>query len=129
MLKSLAVGALATFVSAEDPHKEYFEKIGAEFATAFLYGMKVGGFDEVDLFQCLHREQNAVRFFYEADEGLKKSLARKDPYEAIHSLKELVGFIAIMAYDHVPGRDDRKLCYELKKDGEWEDYEKVIRLL
>ena len=33
-----------------------------------------------------------------------------------------------MAYDHVPGRD-HKLCYELTKEGEWRDYEEIIREL
>lgn len=109
-----------------DPRREYFQKIGAEFATAFLYGAKVGGFDEIDLFQCLEREEHAVDFFYQADEKLKESAVRKDPYEAIYGLKELIGFIAIMANEHVPGRD-HKLCYELSKDGNWEGYERIIR--
>ena len=121
------VGEELTEVRAEpDPKKEYFQKIGAEFAAAFLYGSKVGGFDEIDLFQCLEREPEALHFFYQADEKLKDSLHRKDPYEGIYGLKELIGFIAIMANEHVPGRD-RKLCYELEKDGDWEGYERIIR--
>ena len=59
-------GALATAVLAQspDPRKDYFEKEGARFAQAFLFGAKIGAFDEIDLYQCLQREPEAVRFFY-----------------------------------------------------------------
>merc|ERR1719272_2100769 len=117
MLKTITLAALTATCTAEDPRKEYFEKIGAQFAHGFLYGAKVGSFDEVDLFTCLQRETDALKYFYQADEELKRSLYKHDPDEAIHGLKELIGFIAIMANTNVPGRSGR-ICSELAFDGQ-----------
>ena len=69
-----------------------------------------------------------MRFFYEADKTVKAGLASHHPEESIKGLKELIGFIAIMASDRVPGREAR-LCSEVKKDGHWEDYERIIKAL
>ena len=55
-------------------------------------------------------------------------MAKHEYGEAIHGLKELIGFIAIMASDNVPGRE-HKLCSEVKYEGKWTDFEKIIRAL
>jgi len=37
----------------DDPKRDYFEKMGARFASGFLAGTGVGDVDEVDVYECL----------------------------------------------------------------------------
>lgn len=48
--------------------------MGAEFASGFLFGANIGGFDEKMLFDCLSNEEKAQGIFYNADLELKKAL-------------------------------------------------------
>ena len=61
----------------DDPKREYFERIGAEFAAGFFAGTKVDEFDEIILYECLHREPEAVEIFYKADLALKEAFIHK----------------------------------------------------
>ena len=93
MHKSFAVAVLVGAISAQhhpDPKREYFEKIGAQFAKGFLAGTAVGHIDEIDLYECLEREPTAVEYFYKADETLKEAWIKKDSREAVKALDELV---------------------------------------
>jgi len=93
MHKSFAVAVLVGAISAQhhpDPKREYYEKIGAQFAKGFLAGTRVGHVDEVDLYQCLEKEEKAVEYFYRADETLKHAWYHKDSTEAVKALDELV---------------------------------------
>lgn len=85
-----------------DPKKYYFEKMGAQFARGFLAGMKVGDFDEVDLYECISHEPDALMKFVKADETVKESMLKKDPREGILGLDELIGFIGEMCMETWP---------------------------
>jgi len=67
-----------------------------------LAGTKVGEFDEIDLYECLHREPTAVEYFYHADEALKESWIKKDSTEAVKALDELIGFIIELVKEDYP---------------------------
>jgi hypothetical protein len=86
----------------DDPKREYFEKLGAEFASGFFAGTKVDRFDKIDLYNCLHREPTAVEYFYKADEEMKFALIHKDEHEAIKALDALIGFLAEMVMEDYP---------------------------
>lgn len=64
--------------------------------------MKVGEIDEIDLYECLHREPEAVHFFYDADEKMKRAFVYKNIEEGVKSLDELVKFIVEMALEDYP---------------------------
>jgi hypothetical protein len=85
-----------------DPRKYYFEKMGAQFARGFLAGMKVGEFDEVDLYECITHEPDALMKFIKADETVKSSFLKKDEREGIVGLDELIGFIGEMMVEDWP---------------------------
>jgi len=61
----------------DDPKRDYFEKLGAQWASGFLAGTAVGEIDEIELFECLHAEPKAVELFYKADEAMKYALVKK----------------------------------------------------
>jgi len=86
----------------DDPKREYFEKLGAEFASAFLAGTRVDGFESIDLYNCLHREPTAVEYFYKADEEIKYSFIKKDSRDAVKGLDELIGFIIELVKEDYP---------------------------
>jgi hypothetical protein len=58
------IGGRFKTILKDDPKREYFEKLGAEFASGFFAGVKVDHFDSIDNYNCLHREPNAVYTFY-----------------------------------------------------------------
>lgn len=64
--------------------------------------MKVGEIDEIELYECLHREPEAVHFFYDADEKMKRAFVYKNIEEGVKSLDELVKFIVEMALEDYP---------------------------
>jgi hypothetical protein len=86
----------------DDPKREYFEKLGAEFAVGFFAGTKVDHFDSIDLYNCLHREPSAVYHFYHADEEMKYALQRRDESKAVKALDELIGFLAELVMTDYP---------------------------
>lgn len=86
----------------DDPRREYFEKLGAEFARGFFAGTRVDNFDSIDLYNCLHREPRAVEYFYKADETLKYSFIKHEETEAVKALDELIGFLAEMVMTDYP---------------------------
>lgn len=57
-----------------DPKRAFFTKMGADFASGFLFGANIGGFDEKMLFDCLMNEDRAMQIFYNADMEIKKAL-------------------------------------------------------
>ena len=68
------IGGRFKTILKDDPKREYFEKLGAEFASGFFAGTKVDHFDSIDLYNCLHREPTAVELFYRADLEMKRAL-------------------------------------------------------
>jgi len=113
----------------EDPKREYFEKIGAEFARGFLAGTKVGELDSIDLYNCLHREPKAVEIFYKADETLKESLLHKHPDGVIKAIDETLFFVVEMVMEDFP-RTHIEVCREFKeKDLQFADLKHIIELM
>jgi len=80
------VGGRFKTMLKDDPKREYFEKLGAEFAVGFFAGTRVDRFDSIDLYNCLHREPEAVMRFYRADEEMKSALYRRSEHEVIKLL-------------------------------------------
>ena len=83
----------------DDPKRDYFEKMGAQFASGYFAGTHVGELDEIDLYECLHREPTAVEYFIKADEDLKRAWIHKDPRMAVHSIDEMLGFLGEMVIE------------------------------
>jgi len=48
--------------------------MGADFASGFFFGVKIGGFNPVDLFECMKKEKNAYTTFFNADIEIKKGI-------------------------------------------------------
>jgi len=95
-------GGRVKTILKDDPKREYFEKLGAEFASGFFAGTKVDHFDTIELYNCLHREPNAVHTFYDADRELKYALVKHDEREAVKSLDEMIKFLAEMVMTDYP---------------------------
>ena len=110
-IKGKFLGALKGKKVNDDPKREYFEKIGAEFARGFYAGTKVGETDSIDLYNCLHREPTAVEYFYRADLSLKESFIHKDANQAVKASKELVGFIVELILEDYP-HTHHEICSE-----------------
>jgi len=106
-----AIGGRFKTILKDDPKREYFEKLGAQFAAGFFRGTRVDGFDEIDLYNCLHREPNAVMTFYKADEEFKYALIKKDSHEAIKAMDELIYYIVEMIKTDYP-HTRREVCTE-----------------
>ena len=124
-----AVGGRFKTILKDDPKREYFEKQGAEFATGFLAGTKVGRFDSIDLYECLHREPTAVEVFYKADETFKAALANKDTHEAIKAIDEMIYFIIELVKEDYP-HTRTEVCRDFKSEGaQWEDLERILKEL
>jgi len=102
--------------------------MGAEFATGFLAGTKVGGFDSIDLFECLHREPTAVEYFYKADEALKESWLVKDSHKAVKALDEMLGFIVELVMEDYP-HTHTQVCKDFDKEGKakWDDLVRIFK--
>jgi len=71
--------------------------MGAEFASGFLFGANIGGFDEKMLYDCLQLEPRAQGIFYNADLKLKDALKTGSPDAAIEGFDDMVRFIYDMA--------------------------------
>ncbi len=54
--------------------KEYEKKFGSEFANGFLKGALVGEIAVSELYECLEREEEAVRMFVHANEECSKHM-------------------------------------------------------
>jgi hypothetical protein len=76
--------------------------MGAQFASGFLAGTEVGDLDEIDLYECLHREPTAVEYFYKADMELKSSWIKKDSTDAVKALDELIEFVIELIIEDYP---------------------------
>jgi len=113
----------------DDPKRDYFEKIGAQFAAGFLVGTEVGEFDEVDLFECLHREPKAVEVFYKADMTLKEGLYKKDPTDAVKGLDEMLGYIVELVMEDYP-HTHVQVCkdFDKTKRGQWATLANIMKL-
>lgn len=94
-----------------DPKREYFEKMGAQFAAGFLAGTEVGEVDEIDLYECLHREPTAVEYFYKADRTLKEGWIKKDSHEAVQGIDDLLKFIVELVLEDYP-HSKTQVCKE-----------------
>jgi len=114
----------------EDPRKEYYDKIGAEFSRGFLAGTHVGDFDEIDLFECVEKEPKAFVEFVKADEKLKEALYTKDSRVAVEGLDELVGFVIELVLEDYP-HTHVQVCkdFDKTKKSDWSDLHTIIELL
>lgn len=76
--------------------KHYVEKVGAEFASGFLYGGQVGQFDPTVIAGCLDQEDMADRTFFQADMEMKRAFEQKEPEMGIKALEDMMKFVAMM---------------------------------
>lgn len=113
----------------DDPKREYYEKLGAQFASGFFIGTEVAEFDEIDLYECLHAEPEAVEYFYKADETLKEAFIKKDMHEAVKALDELIGFLVEMVMEDYP-HTKTQVCKRFEgKDAHWDDLKRIMEEL
>ena len=73
--------------------KHYIEKVGAEFASGFLYGARVGGFAVHDLYECLEKEPMADQTFYTADIEMKRAFETKNGAMGIKATFDMMKFV------------------------------------
>lgn len=100
--------------------------MGAQFAAGFLAGTHVGEFDEIDLYECLHREPTAVEYFYKADETLKEGWIKKDQTEAVKALDELIGFVVELVMEDYP-HTHVEVCKEFQsREANWDDLKRIL---
>ena len=90
----------------EDPKKVYFQKMAAEFASGFFFGIKVGGFDENDLYDCLQNETEAYDTFTVADNMMKQGMkgANIDGDLVVGSLQ----FMSYFSYEMATEQNENK---------------------
>lgn len=117
--------ALGAFLK-DDPKRDYFEKMGAQFAAGYFAGTKVAEFDEIDMFECLHAEPTAVEYFYKADEQLKESWIKKDPSGAVKGLDELIRFLGELVMEDYP-HTRTQVCKTFDhKDAKWDNLKAIM---
>jgi len=94
-----------------------------------LAGTEVGEFDEVDLYECLHREPEAVEIFYKADETLKEGLMKKDPTDAVKGLDEMLGYIVELVMEDYP-HTHVQVCkdFDKTKKAQWATLGEIMKL-
>lgn len=111
----------------EDPRKLYFVKLGAEFAGGFLYGAKVGTFDEKMLYECMLNEPRASGIFYNADVELKKGIYENSNGLSIKGLNDMVKFIVDLALEKDP-RTHHHTCKNLTDNpkAKWNDMRTIV---
>jgi hypothetical protein len=120
------VGGRFKTILKDDPKREYFEKLGAEFAAGFFAGTRVDHFDSIDLYNCLHREPEAVHYFYRADEALKSALYQHDEQAVIKAMDELIQFLAEMVMEDYP-HSRVEVCREFKdRQAQWGDVKRIL---
>jgi len=112
-VKGKLLSALKGKKVGDDPKREYFEKIGAEFASGFYAGTHVGHTESIDLYNCLHREPKSVEVFYKADEMLKESFIHKDNREAVKGAGGMFFFIIELIMEDYP-HTHTEVCSEFK---------------
>lgn len=76
--------------------KHYIEKVGAEFASGFLYGARVGGFAVHELYECLEKEPKADETFYKADIEMKRAFEAKDGELGVRATLDMMKFVGQM---------------------------------
>jgi hypothetical protein len=121
-----ALGGRFKTILKDDPKREYFEKLGAEFARGFFAGTRVDDFDAIDMYNCLHREPTAVGYFYKADEEMKFALQHRDEREIIKALDGLIGFLFELVKEDYP-HSHVEVCKEFQdREAQWKDAQMVI---
>ena len=111
-----------------DPKKVYFQKMGAEFASGFLFGIRIGGFNEDELYDCMLKEEKAYGIFLNADMEMKKAIQYSDNELAVKALEDMVRYIYDLAEEK--GTDGVKICPSLTKDeSKLNESKKIIREL
>ena len=113
---------------SHDP-KKYFAWKGAEFASGFLKGAKVGEFETKELFECVVKEQHAEEIFAKADMEIGESFKKKDVATGIKGLDTMVGFIVDLASE--TGKDKKTpICMDIDKNPKaWKDVGEMIKIL
>jgi len=120
------IGGRFKTILKDDPKREYFEKLGAEFARGFFAGTRVDDFDSIDLYNCLHREPTAVEYFYKADVEMKSALQRRDEREVVKALDELIGYLVELVKEDYP-HTHVEVCKEFQdREAQWGDLKMVI---
>jgi len=82
-----------------DFQKQYAMVSGSEFASGFLYGVKMGGFNHVKLFECLKNEPGADEIFWNSEIELRKGLKENNLNEIAKAFVKTIEFIMAMALE------------------------------
>ena len=79
------------------------------------------------MFRCLQNDPQGFHFFIQADQEIKKALAKKDISEAIFSIKLLVWYIGALSKE-IEDSEYHSLCYEVFDTTKmnWSQYDKIL---
>lgn len=106
---------------------------GSEFASGFLYGAKVGGYDSKLLYKCLEKEEKADMIYHHGFEDLWGSIKAKNPKQGIKGLDEMVYFTYDMLAEKSKTKSGKvyQTCYavDYDKKANWKNYVGIIKAL
>jgi len=72
--------------------------------------MKVGDFNQEELYKCMAMEPRAEGVFYKGTVDLTRAMANEDPDLAMKAFDTFIAFIVDMATEHVGKSWKEKLC-------------------
>lgn len=106
---------------------------GSEFASGFLYGAKVGGYDSKLLYKCLEREKKADEIYMHGFQDIWGSIKGKNAKQAIKGLDEMVYF----TYDMLAEKSKTKsgktyqtcAAVDYNKKNNWKEYGNIVKAL
>lgn len=87
--------------------------MGADFATGFLFGSNLGGFDEDMIYECVKYEERSEMIFANADTELKKGLHKGDKITFLSGIDDMVRYVYDLMTENENGQ---KTCPVLSED-------------
>ena len=69
----------------------------ALFSTGYLYGVKIGQYDEKDLYECIEREFELLGFFRKMQEDMKFGIDNQRESSFVNGLSGMTTFIMHLA--------------------------------
>ena len=113
----------------DDPKREFYEKLGAEFAVGFLAGTNVGKYDSIDLYNCLHKEPDAVYDFIEADEEMSAAVnGHYNQEKLVYAAGELIKYIVELVNEDYP-HTRTQVCKDFDPTiyADWDDFNLILK--
>jgi hypothetical protein len=74
-------------------------KLGSDFISGFLFGAGIGGYDEMEIYECLKKEPKARDLFNNANTELNTAVQKKDGNQAVKGLLDMILFMADMGFE------------------------------